>query len=121
MTKIQVLQQFFESFGIPAYPTNAVPKDTIFPWLTYEPIMSNYFGQNTVYPTVSLWYHSTSEKGINAKADEISKAIGNGITLTCDDGLIVIYFSGSWMPLNDEADSAIKRRQTTLQIEFNTL
>ena len=121
MTKTQALQQFFDSFGIPAYPTNSVPTETKFPWLTYEPIVSNWFGQNTVYPTVSLWYHSTSEKGINEKADEISKFIGSGHTIACDDGLIVIYFSGEWIPLVDEADSAIKRRQTTLQIEFNTL
>lgn len=121
MTKTQALQSFFDGFGIPAYPTNGVPKETTFPWLTYEPIVSNWFGQNTVYPTVNLWYHSTSEKGINAKADEISKKIGNGHTITCDDGLLVIYFSGAWTPLNDETDSAIKRRQTTLQIEFNTL
>lgn len=120
MTKAATLQKFFESFGIPAYPTNAVPKDTKFPWLTYEPTVTNYFGQNVVYPTVSLWYHSTSEKSINAKADEISKAIGNGITFGCDDGIIAIYFSGSWTPLTDEVDSAIKRRQTNLQIEFNT-
>lgn len=121
MTKTQALQSFFESFGIPAYPTNAVPKDTVFPWLTYEPIFSNWHGQEIVYPTVNLWYHSTSEKKVNAKADEISKYIADGKTIRCDDGLIAIYFSGAWTPLNDEADSAIKRRQTTLQIAFYTL
>lgn len=120
MTKAAALQQFFESFGIPAYPTSKVPEETKFPWLTYEPIIGTYYGQNIVSPSIELWYYSDSEKQINAKADEISKTIENGFEITCDDGLIMVYLDSPWNPLNDEADKTIKRRQATLRVIYYT-
>lgn len=120
MTKAAAIHNFFNSFGIPAYPTDEVPDDTIFPWITYEPVIGNYYGQQTVFPSVNVYYRDTSNVAINAKIDEISKAIGNGIVIDCDDGKIGIYLSGPWDKLTDQADSAIKRKYTTLQMTFYT-
>lgn len=121
MTKAAALYEFFNSFGVPAYPSNAVPDDVAFPWITYEAMMSNWYGQQTVYPAVNIWYKTESEAVINAKAEEISKAIGGGTTIPCDDGLIVVHFNNLWTPVNYENDSSIKRRYTTLTLDFYTL
>lgn len=120
MTKAAAIDKFFNSFGIPAYPTDEVPDDAVFPWITYEPIISSYNGQDTVYPTMNVYYRSRRNVEINAKCDEISKALESGIMLNCDDGNIAVYLSGSWDKLTDKADEAIKRKYTTLQMTFNT-
>ena len=40
MTPTAALYQFWSSFGITAYPSNRVPEDTAFPFITYEPIIA---------------------------------------------------------------------------------
>ena len=39
MTPTAALYQFWSSFGITAYPSNRVPEDTAFPFITYDPII----------------------------------------------------------------------------------
>lgn len=118
MTKAQIIHDFMNSFGITAYPVNNVPKDVIFPYLTYENSISN--NGNSTNPRVVLWDHSESEAKINLKADQIAKRIGTGIALPCDDGAIYVYFDAGWMPIADENDSSINGRYTNLTMVFNT-
>lgn len=119
MTKASALDSFFNSFGIPAFPSNRVPDDVMFPYLTYEQTSHNY--GNATHPRVNLWYRSDSEVPINAKADEISKAIALGKSIPCDDGAIYAYLEEGWQVLTDEADSMISGRTTNLTLRFNTL
>lgn len=118
VTKAGALQKFFASFGLDAYPINAVPNDVTFPYLTYENEIASQ--GRSVNPTVNLWFYTESEAIPNEKADEISKAIGLGTSISCDDGAIYIYMTDGWHPLSDENDSAIKRRYTNMKITFNT-
>ena len=123
MTKAEALQNFWAGFGIDAYPSTSVPvsEKTLCPYLTYEQIIGNWNTGQPVYPTVNIYYRTDSEAVINAKADEIAKTIGSGTTVRCDDGLIVIHFTSAWQPINDGTDPAVKRRYTTVQIDFCTL
>lgn len=121
MTASAALNKFWNGFGIDAYPSNSVPKDTTFPWLTYE-MRTGYFNDPAANIAVNLWYHTESEAAPNNKAKEIGDAIGlGGIQIKCDDGLIWIKRGSPWcISLTDEADATIKRRQLNVTLEFLT-
>ena len=118
MTKGAALQQFFEGF-LPAYATNAVPDDVVFPYLTYSAVFDAFDGQ-PVSLTVNLWYYTTSEALPNAKAQEISDALGSGgATLPIDGGYIWLMRGSPFcQSLADEADSQIKRRYINITAKY---
>jgi len=121
MTKEAALKQFFSSFGIAAYPSTAVPKDVVFPYLTYEVITSDWGGE-PVGLTVNLWYYTTQEGPPNAKARELSKAIGmGGKLLPCDGGYIWLKRGSPWcQSISDETSINIKRRYINVTAEYLT-
>lgn len=121
MTKPEALYNFFSSFGMTAYPANAVPEDTVFPWLTYEAPFGS-FDDGPMPITVNLWFHTESEAVPYAKAEQIAQAIGEGgVTLPCDRGLIWVKKGTPFcQSVNDEADSSIKRRYINLTLEYLT-
>ena len=121
MTKAAALQQFFESFGIPAYAASSVPDDAVFPWLTYELITSAWEG-GEIGMTINLWYYTTKESIPNSKAQEISTAIGvGGKVIRCDGGYIWLKRGTPWcQSLYDNSDSMIKRRYINISVEYLT-
>lgn len=122
MTKEESLKSFFSSFGIPAYPATGLPLDVGFPYLTYEPITSAWDG-GEVGITVNIWYFTTQESPPNAKARELSKAIGyGGKMLKCDGGYIWLKRGSPWCQnLSDDTDRNIKRRYINVTAEYLTL
>lgn len=120
-TKAAALHEYFSSFGIPAYPVSSVPEDTVFPWLTYELVTSSW-EQGEVALVLNLWYYTESEAKPNAKAEEISKAIGmGGALLPCDDGVIWLKRGSPWcQSLQDATDPMIKRRYINITAEYLT-
>ena len=121
MTKAGAVRKFLGSFGIPAYAEGSVPKDAVFPWLTYEPVFDAWGGAE-VSMTVNLWYYTESEKKPNDKADEIAKAIGlGGVTLSCDDGIVWIKRGSPFsQSIHDPAEPEIKRKYINLTVEYLT-
>lgn len=121
MTKEAALHKFFNSFGIPGYPSSAVPEDAVFPWLTYELIVDAWDG-GEVGLTVNLWYYTTDEAPPNAKARELSQALGaGGKVLRCDGGYIWLKRGSPWcQSLRDETDENIKRRYINVTAEYLT-
>lgn len=122
MTKAAALHQFFSGFGVTAYTATGVPDDAIFPYLTYELITSAWGGE-PVGLTVNLWFYTESEAIPNAKAEELSAAIGmGGKVLPCDGGYIWLKRGTPWcQSLSDEADPTIKRRYINVTAEYLTL
>lgn len=119
MTKAAALQKFFSSFGIPAYVSTSVPDDAEPPYLTYT-YVSTAFGNEPVSLTVNLWYRTTSEAIPNAKAQELSEAIGyGGKLLPCDEGYIWLK-RDTTTSLDDPEDSTIKRRYINVTAEYLT-
>jgi hypothetical protein len=121
MTKGAALQAFFERF-LPSYAASAVPNDVTFPYLTYELITDAWDG-GEVGITVNLRDYTTKEAPLNAKAQELSNAIGlGGVTLPCDDGFIWLKRGSPWcQSLYDASDSHIKRRYLNVTAEYMTL
>ena len=106
MTKDKALYAFFAGFGIPAYPDTAVLNEN------GEPVSL----------TVNLWYRTESEAVPNAKAQELSAAIGyGGVRLSCDEGYIWLKRGSPWCQnLSDETDPFIKRRYINVTAEYQT-
>lgn len=121
MTKGAAIQQFFESFGLQAYTASSVPDDVLFPYLTYE-LVINTWEAGEVSMTVNLWYYTESEADPNAKAQEISTAIGlGGKVIPCDGGAIWIKRGSPWcQSLFDAEDKNIKRRYLNVSAEYFT-
>lgn len=122
MTKDRALFEWFQQFGMPFYPTTALPpaKEITFPYGTYEPVFG-YNGDIT-YPTVNIYYLTESEVTPNKKAAEIGNVIGMGGTLVkCDEGLMWIKRGSPFVQgINDPDNSNIKRRLISIAIEFLT-
>ncbi len=121
MTKAAALHQFFSSFGMTAYTATSVPEDAIFPYLTYELITSAWEGGETGL-TVNLWFYTDSEAVPNAKAEELSAALGiGGKVLPCDGGYIWLKRGVPWcQSLRDETSPEIKRRYINITAEYLT-
>lgn len=118
MTKTQALFQFFNSFGIPAYPLDSVPDDTVFPWITYEVSIAGFGSE--AYISAHLYYYTASEAVPNAKVEEIAEQIGeSGITIPYDKGIIWIKKGSPYSNSPaDQNDPSIKHRVLNLVLEF---
>lgn len=119
MTKAAALNKFFNTFGLTAYPSSAVPEDVIFPYLTYEVSTGDiYSGEISI--VVNLWFHTTSEKKPNDKVEQIAEAIGlGGVTVPYDGGAIWIKKGSPFsQSLNDENNNTVKRRVINLSLEY---
>lgn len=121
MTKAGAIHQAISGFDLYAYEENSVPIDATFPYITYQ-LVTDSFG-NDVAMTFSLWYRSTSWVDINAKTEEISKAIGRGgVFLNCDGGKIWIKRGTPFAQnMGDESDDLIKRKLINITAEFLTV
>lgn len=119
MTQGAALYSFFNSFGIPAYPTTAIPKDPVLPYLTYQPAFG-YFGDSSSI-TVQLWMRTESEAEINRKEQEILSVLSfGGVNVHCDGGTLTIK-SGSpptnAVPVQDE--NTLKNRTLNVEVQHN--
>ena len=121
MTKGAALQAFFSQF-MDAYAASAVPEDVTFPYLTYE-LITGSWDSGEIALTVNLWYYTESEAIPNAKAQELSDAIGyGGVTLPCDGGFIWLKRGSPWCQnVRDDTDKNIKRRYINVTAEYMTL
>lgn len=121
MTKGEALYGFFSKFGMGAYAATAVPDDVVFPYLTYDAIFDTW-ESGEVGLTVNLWFYTDSETVPNAKAQEISDAIGSGgVTVPCDGGFIWIKRGSPWcQSIREEANFSVKRRYLNVSVEYLT-
>lgn len=121
MTKAAAIYQFFSGFGIHGYPETSVPDGAAFPYLTYE-LVTSPFEDGEVSMTVNLWYRTTSESAPNAKAQELSDAIGRGgVLLPCDGGYVWLKRGRPWCrSAGDDNDPVIKRRVINVYAEYLT-
>lgn len=122
MTKGAALYSFFSSFGLPAYAETDVPNDMVLPYLTYTPVFDTWGGES-VSLSASLWYYGAGENVPNAKAEEISAAIGlSGKILKCDDGYIWLRRGTPWCQSAPvEAEPLLKVKTLNISADYLTL
>lgn len=89
METASALKVFVGGFALPAYASNTVPDDVQLPYLTYPLVEPEWNQKATFY--IQGWYRSTSWEDVLKKADEIVKEIGTGVTISTENGFLVIY------------------------------
>ena len=120
ITKQAALFNFFNSFGIPAYPKTAIPDDVQMPYITYDVVVDS-FGED-VSLSADIWYKTDSEKMPNKKAQEIAdKVTMGGISVPCDGGLIWIKRGSPWCQSVTDTDNTVKRRYLNFDVEYLTI
>lgn len=96
-----------------------------FPYGTYDYISDAWTGDDAggvASISVSLWYRTESEAEPDAKAQEISEAIGiGGKLLACDEGFIWVQRGSPFVQsMAYTEDPAIKRRYINLNVIYLT-
>ena len=124
MTKDASIQSFFESFGLPAFPSTSVPtsgdEKPNFPYITYTMPTDSALGK--VVASASVYYRSESWTALNQKVHDISEAVGAGITIKCDEGAVIIRKGTPFaQPLGDDSDNMIKRKVLNFEVLFATI
>ena len=120
MNKAQALNDFWSSFGIPAYEQNSVPDGAKLPYITYETSTDSI--ENVLMLNASLWYMSTSWEEISQKADEIARYLyeQNPISKKIDGGRIYISKGTPFAQRMSDTDDRIRRIVLSIQVEYFT-
>ena len=124
MTAQAAIFDYLSSFGLTAYESTSVPSGDdapSFPYLTYSAQIDYFTGETPLQ--VNLWYKTTNNATLNAKANEIGEEIGRGgVIIQCDDGAIWIKRGTPFcQSMSDPNDDSVKRRYINLTTEFLTM
>lgn len=83
------LNAYANSFNLPAYTAESLPKDAELPYITYPLNVPEWTEKASFY--FQIWYRTRSNEQPLTKADEILADIGEGKILEATDGHIVIW------------------------------
>ena len=89
MTAANALNKWFQQFMLPVYLESDVPDGAELPYITL-PLREPEWNKQTSYH-FSVWYRTTSNVALLAKADEISGAVGQGVRIPCVGGCLVLW------------------------------
>lgn len=119
MTKSESLFKFFSSFGLPAYPRDAVlsedgKEEVELPYLTFGKGISDDYSTE-----IHLFYYTESEALPDNKAEEICDILRNGgRIISHDKGRIWITLgSPEWYSVPDEESKFIKHRLININVK----
>lgn len=120
MDKAQAINNFWNSFDIPAYDENTVPDDALLPYITYDVATDSF--EKRVSLSASLWYRDTSWKRITQKANEIERHIGEHgwQLLKIDNGKVWIMKGSPFYSRMGDPDDSIRRIVINIEVEFLT-
>ena len=83
------LKTFFSGFDLPAYTVDSVPDDVQLPYIAYSVSSPEWDQKASMYAQV--WDRTKSNTRIIRVADQITAAIGTGVTIPTNDGYLVIW------------------------------
>lgn len=90
------LSGFFSGFDIPAYPEDFIPEKAALPYLTVLPVFPKSWGETAQFHA-RLWYPSDEGKlPILRETDLIRSALGDGLTIECEGGAILLCAGAPW-------------------------
>ena len=120
MTDVGALLAFFGQFAT-AYPSDNVPDNPAYPYVTVEP-RSSFFGDGDVPIQVQVWDRTESDAAVNSVVRAIGRGIGyGGTSVTCDAGWLWIKRGNPFVvPVTITGDDAYKRRLINVSVEYIT-
>ena len=116
MDKGQIIQSFWQSFGLPAYDQNTVPQTAVLPYITYS--VSTGALEDTLLLDASIWYRSTSWAEITRKAEQIAEDIAPHKILKFDKGRLLLVQGTPFSQRMSDPDKDIRRIRLNVEAEF---
>ena len=116
MNKWQAINQFWNSFGVPAYDENSVPDDAVMPYITYNVSIGDFDAPVSMY--ASVWYKSMLWRDISLKVDEISERITPYKLIPLDNHEYVYITKGSPFAQRMTDSDTVKRVYVNITAEF---
>lgn len=118
MTEIAAIINYFSNFAT-CYPSDAVPDDPKYPYLTVEPRIG-FFDDGNVPVQVQLWHRTESDADVNAIVRDIGRDIDyGGMPVPCDGGWVWIKRGSPFVvPVTVTDDDSIKRRLINVSLEY---
>lgn len=122
MDKWQAQDQFWNSFGIPAYDQTTVSDDAEMPYITYNAVSSSL--DAPVQVTASVWYYGKSWAAISKKVDEMAEQISSipEPSIPINGGRLKIRLPKdmAFAQRMGEEDAFIRRMVINVEMEFLT-
>lgn len=117
MTSTEALQNFWSSFGVPAYDENTVPDNAPLPRITYEVRISSL--GYPVQITASIWARSKKWESVEDIAYAINQELSfGGSSLHFSGGIIWLSRGDTFIQRMSDPDKSIRRILLTLQAEY---
>ena len=122
MDKYQAVQQFWASFGIPAFDENTVPSGDdrpAYPYITYDVSVGSL--GDFVAMSGSIWDYGTSWSSITTKLSEIEASIGlGGCLIPVDGGAVWIKRGSPFAQRVSDENDMIRRIFMNIEAEYIT-
>lgn len=129
MNKQQAYNAFWRQFGVLAFEENSVPDDeTIqalidsgvapakYPYITYQVMTGDL--DSVLTPSASIWDRSNSYEKIDLLSNQIAETIARMTPIKVTEGRMFITAGSPFSQHMEDSDSAIKRNDLTLNVEF---
>jgi len=128
MDKVQAINNFWNSFGIPAFDENTVPEKVpdqngnmvplTPPYITYNVVLDSM--GSAVAANAELWYRSSSWADVTRKEQAIAEYITRGGRMVnYDGGAFWIQKARPWAQrLSESNDGLVRRVILNVTIEF---
>lgn len=102
----QALYLFFSAFNLPAYTEFSMPDDAVMPYITYELAEPHWKSRTMIHARV--WFRSVSFVEISNVIDRIKAAIGEGISIPTDSGVVYLFPDDNFAQFMPQEDPSIK-------------
>ena len=109
MTKYAAIQQFWESFDIPAYAAESVPTDAEFPYITYNIVEGGDYSTPTLM-SANVWYRETGWVNAGQKVISIRRALSSMRPIAVDEGYLRLWRGSPYAQRQSDPDDDMVKR-----------
>ena len=127
----KALYDFWNSFGIQAFPEDQIPDDLAdedeeiaesapveMPYITYQLVKPGWRNQISTYAKV--YYQDTSYSDITNTIDAIENRIGEGVLLETNGGFLLLFKDINFCQFTPTGIPTVKMAYLSLVLEANT-
>ena len=120
MNNTQAINEFWNSFGIPAYENTTVDEERVGDfYITYEVLTDSL--DHPIPMSASIWHkHTQSWEAVTLKAEEISNALKQVKSIPLDTGFLYITRGQPFAQHVADEDQSTRRIYINVMAEFLT-